>query len=219
MKRAQGMYRPIVDGYVLPDAVVNIFNARKENRVWLLTGWTEQEIPGETNSARDFQRKLGKAYGADSATFFQWYPASTDSEALVSQARLSRDVIFGVENFVWANTTSKHGEKVYMYRFVRRPPATGEYVKFGAFHTGEVPYAYDNLRFVNRPWTTGDYELANVMSDYWVNFARTGDPNGNGLPIWDAYNEDTKMIMVLDLKSHGAELPDYGALNFLAHRR
>jgi hypothetical protein len=39
-----------------------------------------------------------------------------------------------------------------VYRFMRKVSATGEYVKYGAFHTGEVPYAYNNLRFVDRPW-------------------------------------------------------------------
>jgi para-nitrobenzyl esterase len=73
---------------------------------------------------------------------------------------------------------------VYVYHFARKLPATGDYKKFGAFHTGEVAYAYDNLAFIHRcPWEPVDYQLAAVMSTYWANFVKTGDPNGAGLPI------------------------------------
>src|SRR5207249_7848787 len=127
----------------------------------------------------------------------QFYPADNDSEAAVSQLKLSRDMIFGVQNYTWANLQSEHGSKVYVYRFTRKVPATGEYVKYGAFHTGEVPYAYDNLKFVNRPWQPVDRELANIISSYWVNFAKSGDPNGTCLPQWAAYTITDKKIMVL----------------------
>jgi para-nitrobenzyl esterase len=60
------------------------------------------------------------------------------------------------------------------------------------FHTGEVPYAYDNLKFVNRPWEDVDHELARIMSSYFANFIKTGNPNGDNLPLWDAYNTSAK---------------------------
>ncbi|MGZ4049393.1 MAG: carboxylesterase family protein, partial [Bacteroidia bacterium] len=112
---------------------------------------------------------------------------------------------------------SSHGEKVYVYRFARKPPATGEYVKYGAFHTAEVPYAYDNLQFVNRPWQPVDHELATIMSTYWANFARTGNPNGNGLPVWDEYDPGKK-IMLLNEKPETITIPDKNALDFLYNK-
>ncbi len=110
-----------------------------------------------------------------------------DDEAATSQPKASRDMIFGVHNYTWANVQSKNGKPVYVYRFKRKVPAIGDYVKYGAFHTGEVPYAYDNLKFVNRPWEPVDHKLAKVMSSYWTNFITSGDPNGKGLPAWPAY--------------------------------
>jgi para-nitrobenzyl esterase len=94
-------------------------------------------------------------------------------------------------------------------------PATGEYVKYGAFHTGEVPYALDNLKFVNRPWEDADYKLANTMSSYWANFAKKGDPNGNGLPEWPAYTTSNKVVMVLDKQPGAKPLPDVASLDFI----
>src|SRR5690606_21661823 len=102
----------------------------------------------------------------------KYYPAGTDAEAATSQKRLSRDLSFGVQNYTWANVTSKQGQPVYVYRFTRKVPATGQYAQYGAFHTGEVPYAYDNLRFIDRqlrPLDATDAELARRMSAYWAN--------------------------------------------------
>jgi para-nitrobenzyl esterase len=106
---------------------------------------------------------------------------------------------------------------VYVYRFTRKVPATGEYVKYGAFHTGEVPYAYDNLKFVNRPWQPVDNALANTMSSYWVNFVKSGNPNGAGLPEWTAYNTADKKIMILGEDPQTKSLSDKDALEFLYH--
>ncbi len=219
MKKAQGSWRPIVDGYVLPDAVAAIFRSHKENATALLTGWTEDEIAPAVESARNFQKEISLLYkNFDSATFSQYYPAETDSEAAVSEKRFVRDMAFGVQNFAWANMVSAQGSGVYVYRFTRKPPATGEYKKYGAFHTAEVPYAYDNLQFVNRPWEPVDHQLATVMSDYWVNFVKTGNPNGPGLPQWDVYNAQEKMIMHLGERQASEAMPDGRALDFLLGR-
>lgn len=216
LKRGQGYWRPIIDGYVLPDAVATIFRDHKENPAGLLTGWTADEIAPPVKSAVDFRKEIATEYANfDSATFAHYYPAETDSEAAVSERRLARDVMFGVQNFTWANVESARGARVYVYRFTRKVPATGEYTKYGAFHTGEVPYAYDNLRFVNRPWGQVDNHLAEVMSDYWVNFVKTGNPNGDGLPKWEAYDPEKKMVMVLGDRQASEPMPDARALEFL----
>jgi para-nitrobenzyl esterase len=219
LKKAQGSWRPIVDGYVLPDAVFAIFRSHKENVAGLLTGWTADEIDQQVESARDFQKEVATRFKMfDSATFAQYYPAETDSEAAVSEKRFARDLVIGVQNFTWANMVSAQGSRVYVYRFTRKVPATGEYKKYGAFHTGDVPYAYDNLQFVNRPWEPVDHQLATVMSDYWVNFVKTGNPNGPGLPQWEAYDAQEKMIMNLGERQAGEAMPDGRALDFLIGR-
>ena len=217
MKKTQGFRGPIIDGYVLPDAIVTIFKEGKENKVGLLTGWNQDEglLFGPIKKADDFKKQAEKNYGSDAQTFLQYYPARTDEEADSSQLKLSRDEIFGVQNYTWANMTGNQDNKVYVYRFTRKLPATGQYVKYGAFHTGEVPYAYDNLKFVNRPWEPADFQLATIMSAYWSNFITSGNPNGKGLPQWPAYNTSDKKIMVLGKKPAAEKLPDASALDFL----
>ena len=219
-KSQQAGSGPIVDGYVLPDAIKNIFSAGRENHVALLTGWNENEglMFGPSKKADAFKKDIMDKYGNDAAAFLSFYPAASDSEATVSQLNLSRDQIFGTQNYTWANMQSDHGCHVYLYRFAHRVPGTGIYANYGAFHTGEVPYAYDNLQFVNRPWTAVDHQLADIMSSYWANFAGTGNPNGKGLPEWPAYHIQDKKIMWLSDQPMSETLPDAAALDLLLQK-
>jgi len=217
MKKTQAFRGPIIDGYVLPEPIVNIFKEGKENKVALLTGWNQDEgfMFGPPKKADEFKKEANEKYGADAATFLKYYPAGTDAEAAASQVNLSRDMIFGAQNYAWANIQASQGLSTYVYRFTRKVPATGEYVKYGAFHTGEVPYAYDNLKFVNRPWEPVDHELARIMSSYFANFIKNGNPNGKDLPVWDAYDTTDKKVMILSEKPASKTIPDRDMLDFL----
>jgi para-nitrobenzyl esterase len=103
---------------------------------------------------------------------------------------------------------------VFVYRFARKPPTAPGGTKWWAFHTAEVPYAYNNLKFVHRPWEPVDDHLADAMSSYWVNFAKTGDPNGVGLPRWEPYTRENGKIMIFGRQAAAGVLPDKGALEY-----
>jgi para-nitrobenzyl esterase len=219
MKKAQGIRGgPIVDGYVLPSSIPTIFAEGKQNQVALLTGWNEDEgfLFGPGSKAADYVKQMNDRYGSNAPALLKLYPASSEDEAAASQRRLSRDQIFGVQNYQLANVQSKKVTgQVYVYRFARKMPADGDLAKYGAFHTAEVPYAYNNLQTVHRPFQQADHELADLMSSYWANFAKTGNPAGKGLLPWPAYDTKTNTIMVLSDKSGAQPLPDKSALDFL----
>lgn len=221
LKKYWPLNRPKVDGYLLPKSISEIFAAGEENEVDLLTGWNEDDgiSFGKKDNAEEFKKHAEEKYGTDADKFLSFFPAGNDEEAIVSQQKLSRDLTFGIQNFAWANIqTIRKNKRVYVYRFARKLPATGEYKKYGAFHTGEVAYAYGNLDFVHRcPWEPGDYSLEKTMSSFWANFIKTGDPNGKGLPKWPSYNPQSKMIMMLNLKSGAMPLPDEKSLEFLVN--
>lgn len=218
-RTAKGSFRPVVDGHVLPESVGEIFAANKQNHVPLLTGWNEDEggSSSKPKTAAEFTAQIKERYGNDADAVLRFYPSATDEEAASSQWRLSRDQTFGSQNYAWALRQSDAAKaRVYVYRFTRKLPATGDYVKFGAFHTGEVAYAYDNLEFVKRcPWEQVDHKIASTMSSFWVNFARSGDPNGKGLPHWPAFNSKDTMVMFFSEKAEAKPLPDKAALDFL----
>ncbi|MEO6894169.1 MAG: carboxylesterase family protein [Ginsengibacter sp.] len=219
LKKYWPLNHPKVDGYLLPKSIPEIFAAGEENKVDLLTGWNEDDglAFGKMDNAEEFKKHAEEKYGADAQMFLSFYPANTDEEAISSQQKLSRDMMFGIQNYAWANKQSNfENSKVYLYRFARKLPATGDYIKYGAFHTGEVAYAYGNLNFVNRcPWQPGDYALEKTMSYFWANFIKTGNPNGKDLLQWPMYNQKSKMTMVLNLNPEAMPLPDRKSLDFL----
>jgi para-nitrobenzyl esterase len=209
--------RPIIDGYVLPQSVVAIFAANKENAVPVLTGWNADDaFIGQLKNAADYKADADKKYGAKAAEFLKLFPASTDAEAERSQINISRDQTFGIQNYTWAKVQSAKGKtKVYLYRFTRRLPATEDFKKYGAFHTGEVAYVFNNLKYLNRPFEPVDHQLAETISSYWVNFVKNGNPNGTDLPEWPAFNTTNNQVMYLGEQPMAKPLDDKPALEFM----
>jgi len=217
MKKLQGRYSPIVDGYVLPEPIPDIVAAGKQNHMPVIIGWNGDEFGSGPVKKEDFVKRAQQTYGADAETFLKFFPAETDEQATASQVKLSRDQVFALSGYNWANIQSGYADApVYVYNFDRKIPANGDFVKYGAFHTGEVCYVMNNLKFLNnRPFGPTDNKLADMMSDYWVNFIKTGNPNGNGLPEWPKYTAAGNLVEVFDAESKSAKLPDKGALDFL----
>lgn len=94
-------------------------------------------------------------------------------------------------------------EPAYCYEFTHFMPGVDdpESTCYGAFHTAECWYIFKTLdRCWRQPLLSDiDYELADMMCDYWTNFAKTGDPNGENVPEWPAYTTDNKNIQILDI--------------------
>jgi para-nitrobenzyl esterase len=214
----QGMQSgPIVDGWVVPKDAQSVFAAGEQNDVPVLTGWNAGDgvALGPPATAEKFREQAAKEYGDLAGQFLKVFPADSDQAAAASQKAASRDQIFAWQSRTWARMQSKTGKStLFLYYFDRVPPGTPEQNRYGAFHSAEIAYALDTLSKWDRPWEPPDRKLADMVSTYWVNFARTGDPNGGSLPVWPAYSRSDERSMSLGAAVSPIPLPDQAQLDF-----
>lgn len=208
-----GRWGAIVDGIVIPNAY-KAFSDTMYNDVPVLTGWNADEFFfGKVLNARQYTDYAGKNFGDDAAEFLNVFPGSSDEEAAQSQVLFSV-LNFGWQNYAWAHMQNKYGRcKSWLYYFSHVPPGLPDY---GAFHSAEFGYALKTLQFWDRPFEPYDYQLSEMMSDYWVNFARNGDPNGEGLPQWVPYDQSGKKAMEFGDQVTQIDVPYQKQLNFLS---
>lgn len=220
LQKLQGRFSPLIDGFILPESIPQIFAEGKENHVPVLTGWNADEaFVSEFKKKDEFIKQAREQYGADADEFLKYYPANNEEQAIASQITLNRDFTFALSGYKWGATQSRQGKSpIYLYYFELKVPATPAYQKYGAFHTAEVAYALGNLKFLNRPFQPSDFKLADLMSSYWANFAKTGNPNGNSLPFWPKYNTSDNTVMIFNECSASGKLPGAGGLDFLLSR-
>jgi carboxylesterase type B len=144
----------------------------------------------------EYQKAMADRYGDLAATFFALYPNRTQEESAESQKAASRDAGL-VSMHMWAAHREKTARsKAFTYYWTHAMPGP-ESARYGAFHTSEVPYVFGTLGQSSRPWTDRDRKLADMMGGYWVNFMKTGDPNGEGLPRWAPFASGSAVTMEL----------------------
>ena len=180
-------FEPIRDGAFLPADFYKAFSEGKFNPVDFLGGWVTDEMTMfgiEKISKEDFTHRLRDLYGSRAEKLLSLLPHGDSAEATQSMVELER-INFGVTS---PYSMSLYNPKPdYLYEFSHVPVRKPGFPDFGAFHTAEVPYALHNLHEWNRPWQPVDYAVENKMSNYWIHFIRSGNPNGPGLFDWLPY--------------------------------
>ncbi|MBZ5524996.1 MAG: carboxylesterase family protein [Acidobacteriia bacterium] len=198
---AEQFSQPMVDGWVLPQDVFTIFAQGKQNDVALIAGFNADEgkslapLPPGTTAAM-LSARIKRRFGDFADQFLKIYPAGSDEEARASYYAAFRDQVFGWEMRTWARASRNTGHApAYLYYFTRVPPGM-QSQRFGAFHAADIAYVFGNFIWPF-PWEEADHKLSATISGYWVNFAASGNPNGNGLPKWPEYDAQSDQYLEL----------------------
>ncbi len=210
-------FAPVVDGWFLPADTAAIFAQGKQNDVPMLTGLTADEGSASATygkiKAEDFTKQAQQRFGAQADAFLKLYPANDQMQSGLAQKQSARDQGL-VSMYLWAEERAKTNQaKAYTYYFTRGIPWP-EHPEFGAFHTGDLPYFFATLKHLDRPWEAIDRKLSETASNYWVNFAKTGNPNGKGLPNWPAFDAAQQVTMELGEKIGARPVAEKAKLEF-----
>jgi para-nitrobenzyl esterase len=208
-----GGFRPAADGYVVPSDLYSIYQARRFNDTPILVGHTSAELGSfggrGSASAAQFDKQVKSQYGPHADAILSVYPHSTDAEAAKSTKELSRESTFSWSTWTWARLQSEKGKgKAFEYYYDYHAPNVD-----GSGHGSDVPYAFQTLSGgrggAPKP---EDLKLSDMISSYWVNFAKSGDPNGPGLPKWPAFTENDQKAMVFDASPSARPMPNLNKL-------
>ena len=211
-------FSPVIDGWCLPEDPTAAIADGHVLDVPILTGMQADEGSSSKgyghSSAPELDEQTAMTYGKEAqARFRVLYPFSDQDSASAMSKAAARDR--GLASlYLWASRTAA-GEhrQVYTYYWTHVLPWP-QHPEFGSFHSSELPYVFDHLSVLHRPFTDADRALAAEASGWWVNFIRNGDPNGRGSPHWDRFDAARPETMEIDVHAHMRPLMSPARLEF-----
>lgn len=236
----------VIDGYFMPKTLPQIFGAKEQAQVPLLLGWNSAEVPGmafmqgKPYNQENYVARVKKEYPNDSEEVLKLYPYSSEKEIELSATALAADRFISYSTWKWFDLhRNNSSQPVYRYLYSKLRPAlvdnslasglAGGTVKkegntpkapeaVGAPHACEIEYCMGNLHLVKEyAWTADDFKVSNTMLDYFANFIKTGNPNGDKLPEWTAAKtgDATPPVMIIDTESKTVKAPNDARYEFL----
>ena len=198
----------IVDGEVIPDEVATIFAEGRQADVPVMIGSTADEgttlhgfiVPPFGEGAAGFEAYATAVLPEAGDALAALYPSGTDDEAQASGEALLADVLFTAPMRLWARAMEDVESDAYLYWFTWAPPIE-EAERYGAFHAAEIGYVFGNLDLFGAVPVDDDHAFSDLMATIWTQFARTGNPNGEGLPEWPAYTRENEAYMELGVET------------------
>jgi para-nitrobenzyl esterase len=222
-KQSVVRFTPVVDGSFLTESVAATYAAGRQAHVPAIIGWNHDERAGTLSNgmtAGAWKAFAAEHYGAQAAAFLAAFPAGSDEQAVRSADDFTTAGFIALGTWKWAEAHRKTGQApLYRFRFdLPAPPSEmhpdGKY----AFHSDELEYVFGTLETRHgSTWRPEDRRLSEQMIGYWTNFAKTGDPNGKGLPAWPCYDTTGELIHLDRVISAGPD-PLQAQYEFLARQ-
>ena len=222
----------VLDNYFLPKTIPQIFNAKEQAQVPLLLGWNSAEIPGQAFmqgqpfKTENFVNRVKKEYPTDFEEVLKLYPSDSEQAVELSATALAADRFIAYSTWKWFDLhRNNSSQPVYRYLYSQlRPPLVdqttasglaGGTVKkdpnappppkaVGAPHACEIEYCMGNLHLVKEyAWTADDFKTSETFLNYFANFIKTGNPNGDKLPNWSVAKagDKTPPVMIIEVNS------------------
>jgi para-nitrobenzyl esterase len=193
---------PILDGKLVVETAQSAYEAAKQARVPLIIGSNSAEVPGGFVNATS-KEELWSLFGRLRAQAIAAYDPHGTNEFAEVLTMVNTDKVWAEPARFTARAFAAKSQPVYLYRFSYVPAALQQMMRYGAAHGSEIPYVFGNpMRRNGATAAPRDQEVARMMNTYWANFAKTGDPNGKGLPKWPRYNSNSDEI--LDFRPDGS---------------
>jgi para-nitrobenzyl esterase len=191
-------FRPVADGHVVSQDLYTIYEQHTFNDTPLLVGDTSDETlafgGARSTTPAEFEAQIKSQFGPDADAILKVYPHATDADAARAARHVRNATTFLWNQWTWAREQSKQGKgKVFAYYYDHHAPTAD-----GSGHGSDVPFAFQTLVGGRRTPSPSDLALSETISSYYVNFARTGDPNGKGLPTWPAFTGKNEQTMVFE---------------------
>jgi para-nitrobenzyl esterase len=233
-----------IDGYFFPKSMLEIFEAKEQAQVPLLVGWNSAEITGMAfmqglpYTRENFIQKVKEAYPNNYEEALAVIPHNTPEEIEWAATNLASDRFIVYSTWKWFEVHRKNSNQpVYRYLYSKlRPPMVDQSLTpglaggttsaqgmpqiklIGAPHACEIEYAMGNLHLIKEfAWTADDYKVSETMLNFFANFIRTGNPNGDKLPEWPAAKPDDQEppVMIIDVESKAVKSKDEPRYRFL----
>jgi para-nitrobenzyl esterase len=210
--KGMGNFWPVADGTTIVADQYALFETGQFNDTPILVGTNSDEgglFVTPPMTPEQFEQMMRKRFGESADAMLKVYPHATDAEALQSAKDIFRDSTFAWPTWAWATLQSRNGKnKAFVYYFDHRTPNSPG----GAGHGSEIAYVFGNLASMGPLGAGSDSPEDNALSDliqsYWVNFAAAGDPNGEGLPGWPAFDEKEQKVMYFNEEISAREHPN-----------
>lgn len=193
-------FRPVVDGYSIPDTMWNIQESGRHADIQYMIGHSADEmmLPNMANKDEEKIRAEGaKVYEGEALEKYVALKMADETEDYKKAgyslgAEHSRAAALG-----FCQLQLDLGRKpVYNYIMSRKVPGDPK----GSFHGSDLYYHFKTMSRSWQDWNGDDFELANITSRMWANYIKTGDPNGPGLPYWAPYTDENPYTLVIDAK-------------------